>query len=220
MTHFIYVADPMCSWCYGFGPELNALLDNMPDARIDIVLGGLRAYNNEVMDAEKKAMILGHWKHVGEASGLPFTTNGMAQEGFIYDTEPACRAIVAARTLADDLPPRAILDVFHAIQHAFYAQGQDVTDLHLLAQVATGALNQAAQMSSFDVESFYETLTSPMTMSETRADFEQVQRWGITGFPALLLVRPDGLHMLTSGYTKTEQLIAAITQIEGGAQVD
>ncbi len=214
MTQLIYVADPMCSWCYGFGPELNRFLDTLPDAGIDIVVGGLRAYNTEIMTEEKKAMILGHWKHVEQASGLPFTRDGMAQEGFIYDTEPACRAVVAARTLADDLPPRAILAVFHAIQHAFYAEGKDVTDLHLLAQIATEALNQAAQMISFDVESFYETLTSAMTMSETRADFEQVQRWGVNGFPALLLVRPDGLHMLASGYTKTEQLIAAITQLE------
>ena len=25
--HLIYFADPMCSWCYGFGPELRKLLD-------------------------------------------------------------------------------------------------------------------------------------------------------------------------------------------------
>lgn len=214
MTRFIYIADPMCSWCYGFGPELTRLLEQLPDARLDIVLGGLRAYNTEVMDAEKKAMILGHWKHVEAASGLPFTRAGMAQPGFIYDTEPACRAVVAARILADDLPPRAILDVFHAIQHAFYAEGKDVTDLQLLAQIASAALNQAAGMESFDAESFYETLSSPMTMAETRQDFEQVQRWGITGFPTLLLVQPDGLHMIASGYTKTANLLATLEQVQ------
>lgn len=216
MTHLIYVADPMCSWCYGFGPELTRLLDQLADVRLDIVLGGLRAYNTEVMDAEKKAMILGHWKHVEEASGLAFTRNGMAQAGFIYDTEPACRAVVAARILAEDLPGRAILDVLHAIQYAFYAEGKDVTDLHLLAQIASAALNQAAGMDSFDAESFYETLNSPMTMAETRQDFEQVQRWGINGFPTLLLVQPDGLHMLTSGYTKTANLLATIAQVSPG----
>lgn len=218
MTRFIYIADPMCSWCYGFGPELKRLLDTLPDARLDLVLGGLRAYNTEVMDAEKKAMILGHWKHVEEASGLPFTREGMAQPDFIYDTEPACRAVVAARTLADDLPGRAILDVFHAIAHAFYAEGQDVTDLQLLAQIASTALNKAADTDSFDAESFYETLTAPMTMAETRQDFEQVQRWGISGFPTLLLVQPDGLHMLAAGYTKTANLLTAIERAQSVRQ--
>lgn len=213
MTHLIYIADPMCSWCYGFGPELTSLLDTLPDARLDIVLGGLRAYNTEVMDEAKKATILDHWKHVEEASGLPFTRHGMAQPGFIYDTEPACRTVVAARTLADDLPSRAILDVFHAVQHAFYAEGKDITDLHLLAQIATEALNKAGDTGSFDAGSFYETLTAPMTMAETRQDFAQTQRWGISGFPALLLAHQDALHRVASGYTKTAQLVAAINEV-------
>lgn len=214
MTHLIYIADPMCSWCYGFVPELQGLLDTLPEVRLDIVTGGLRAFNTEVMDLEKRAMILGHWAHVEEASGLPFTRNGMSQPGFVYDTEPACRTVVAARTLADDLPSGAILGVFHAIQHAFYAQGQDVTDLHLLAQVAVGALNKAAGSDNFDAESFYETLTSPMTMAETRQDFAQTKRWGINGFPALLVLHQDSLHMIANGYTKTANLVAALKAVQ------
>ena len=210
MTHLIYIADPMCSWCYGFGPELQGLLNMLPDARLDIIVGGLRAFNTETMDAEKRNMILGHWKHVEEASGLPFTRDGMSQPGFIYDTEPACRTVVAARTLADDLPSGAILDLFHAIQHAFYADGKDVTDLHLLAEIAVASLNKTTGANSFDTESFYETLTAPMTMEEARQDFAQTQRWGINGFPALLLEHENALHMIANGYTKTANLIAAL----------
>ena len=210
MTHLIYIADPMCSWCYGFGPELQGLLNMLPDARLDIIVGGLRAFNTETMDAEKRNMILGHWKHVEEASGLPFTRDGMSQPGFIYDTEPACRTVVAARTIADDLPSGAILDLFHAIQHAFYADGKDVTDLHLLAEIAVASLNKTTGANSFDTESFYETLTAPMTMEEARQDFAQTQRWGINGFPALLLEHENALHMIANGYTKTANLIAAL----------
>ena len=135
MYHLIYIADPMCSWCYGFGPQLKALLDALPDVQLDIVVGGLRAYNTDVMDEAQKATILGHWKQVQAASGLPFSTSGMARPNFVYDTEPACRALVAARILSPDLPSRSMLDVFHAIQHAFYAQGRDVTDLQVLAEI-------------------------------------------------------------------------------------
>lgn len=215
--HFIYVADPMCSWCYGFGPELRGLLENFPDARLDIVVGGLRAFNTEVMIDAKKASILEHWKHVAEASGLPFTAHGMPQPDFIYDTEPACRTVVAARTLADDLPSAAILDVFLAIQHAFYAEGKDVTNLALLAQIAADALNTAGETDTFDAASFYETLTSPMTMADTRQDFEQTQRWGISGFPTLLLAQNDALHMIASGYTKTANLLASVRQLQQAA---
>ena len=214
MTHLIYIADPMCSWCYGFGPELQGLLNTLPDARLDIVVGGLRAFNTEVMDAEKRTMILGHWKHVEEASGLPFTHNGMSQPSFIYDTEPACRAVVAARTLADDLPSGAILDVFHGIQHAFYAEGKDVTDLNVLTEISVRALNKTAGGESFDAESFYETLVAPMTMAEARQDFAQTQQWGINGFPALLLEHENALHMIANGYTKTANLVAALKTVQ------
>lgn len=223
MHHLIYIADPMCSWCYGFGPQLNALLDALPAAQLDIVTGGLRAYNTEVMDETRKATILTHWKHVEQASGLPFSTAGIARPGFIYDTEPACRAVVAARILGEDLPSRSILDVFHAIQHAFYAEGRDVTSLQVLAEVGAAALTAACDpaglieppIATLDSAVFLDTLRAASTISETRQDFAQAQRWGIQGYPALVLEHDATLHLICSGYTKTAVLlerIAAITR--------
>ena len=215
MTHLVYVADPMCSWCYGFGPELTTLLDTMPDARLDIVVGGLRAYNKEVLEDHKRQTILSHWAHVEEASGLPFSPLGMARPGFIYDTEPACRAVVTARTLADELSAHGLLSVFFAIQHAFYAEAKDITDPLVLAQVTTSALNAASGGDGhFDVDSVLETWQSPMTIEETRQDFQQTQRWGVRGFPALLVFHDNALHMIASGYTKAAELISACQQLQ------
>ncbi|WP_423709486.1 DsbA family protein [Undibacterium sp. WLX3042] len=214
MIQLIYVADPMCSWCYGFGPELQALLEMMPDANLDIIVGGLRAYNQEVMSEEQRQTIRGHWKHVAEATGLPFAATGMTQAGFKYDTEPACRTVVATKMLADHLSPVQLLSVFRAIQHAFYAEGKDVTDLRLLSDIAVRALNETDGAESFDASSFYETLVSPLCMADTRQEFEQCQRWGIRGFPALLLVHNNALHMIASGFTKRAALVSAIEEIQ------
>lgn len=216
--HLIYIADPMCSWCYGFGPQLDALLDALPGAQLDIVTGGLRAYHTEVLDEAKKTTILTHWKHVAKASGLPFSPAGMARPGFVYDTEPACRALVAARILGDDLPARAMLAVLHAIQHAFYAQGRDVTDLQVLADVGASALSAARAQAvpplpPIDSATFLETLRAASTLSETKQDFTQTQRWGIQGFPALVLERDGTLHLISSGYTKTPVLLERIEAI-------
>ena len=220
MTQLIYIADPMCSWCYGFGPELNALLDVLPDVRLDIVLGGLRAGNTEVLDAARKATILTHWKHVEQASGLPFARSGMERPGFIYDTEPACRAVVAARLLGKDLdlPWWTTLDVFHAIQHAFYAEGRDVTDLQVLAQIGATALTDACGLAGqpIDGASFLGRLSADSTIAQTRRDFSQVQSWGIQGFPALLIEHHAALHLISSGYAKTAVLlerVGVITQV-------
>ena len=69
----LYIADPPCSWCYGFGPELAKLLARHPDARLDLVMGGLRPFNRQTMTPEFKEMLRGHRRHVATASGLPFS---------------------------------------------------------------------------------------------------------------------------------------------------
>lgn len=47
----IYVGDPMCSWCYGFGKELSALVAHVPDLNLEIVVGGSRAGATDILDA-------------------------------------------------------------------------------------------------------------------------------------------------------------------------
>lgn len=214
MPSLIYIADPMCSWCYGFGPELGALLEGLPGLRVQIVVGGLRAYNTELMDDGLRATLQGHWKQVAERSGLPFSDKALAHENFIYNTEPACRAVVTARMLA----PQASLPVFHAIQRAFYADGQDVTQGEVLAAVAAAALTEAGVPT--DAADFLATFKSEAAVMATYQDFEQVKRWGAVGFPTLVLERDGKLDMVTSGYMAMpaliEQLQALVDAESGG----
>lgn len=213
MSHkFLYIADPMCSWCYGFSLELSKLLELLPGSQVDIVLGGLRAHNKEVMDDDTRQMILSHWQKVADVSGLPFDMNGLNKPQFTYDTEPACRAVVAAKLLLDEADGKEVFSVFRAIQHAFYAEAKDVTQDKVLAEICVGALNQI-ESNAYDVESYLETLQSPSTKDETRQHFEQIQRWGIRGFPVLCVVKEDGLHMIASGYTKLENLQQALRDL-------
>ena len=212
MATLIYIADPMCSWCYGFGPELQTLLNGLADVPLEIVVGGLRANNTKLMEGELKTTLLSHWQHVVEASGLPFSEQALSHPGFIYDTEPACRAVVAARTLV----PSAALPVFQAIQSAFYADGLNVTQGEVLAQVASAALTKAGF--EIDAETFGAKWASAESVAATHDDFIQTQRWGVTGFPTLVLERNGKLDLITSGFVRTEALVermqAVIDQAE------
>jgi len=207
MTQLIYVADPMCSWCYGFGPELATLLHGLPDVPLELIVGGLRAYNTKPMDAELRATLQTHWKKVGETTGLPFSDTGLQIENFVYDTEPACRAISAVGLLA----PQSALTVFQAIQHAFYVKGQDVTKGDVLADIAVRVLEQDGVQ--IDKEKFLQTWSSEEARSVTRNDFEQSKRWGVTGFPTLILEHRGELHLVTAGFTRTEDLIQRLQSI-------
>ncbi|RBA23113.1 DsbA family protein [Herminiimonas fonticola] len=201
MTKLIYIADPMCSWCYGFGPELKTLRDGIPELRFEVIGGGLRAYNKELMDEALKTTLLSHWGKVEETTGLPFSQEALSHKNFIYDTEPACRAVVTARMLA----PEISLDVFHAIQHGFYAEALDVTKGDVLAKISTEVLNKAGI--NISEQDFLATWSSEEAITTTNNDFQQTQRWGVTGFPTLVLEHAGELYLVTSGFARTEVLI-------------
>jgi putative protein-disulfide isomerase len=207
MPTLIYIADPMCSWCYGFGPELLTLLQGLPETPVEVVVGGLRPYNREVMDDALKTTLLSHWQRVEEASGLSFAGNALNQEGFIYNTEPACRAVVAARMLA----PEGVLHVFYAIQNAFYAEGLNVTQGEVLAQVASAALTNAGF--PIDAAAFHAKWADEATISATLDDFNRTRQWGVSGFPAVVLERNGQLDLVTSGYVRTEALVERMQQL-------
>ena len=201
MTKLIHIADPMCSWCYGFGPELAALLEGLPGLGVDVIVGGLRPYAKEPMRVEDKDMILAHWRTVEERTGLPFDPNTIQREGFVYDTEPACRAVVAARMLA----PATTLYVLHEIQRAFYANGRDTTDACVLAEVCTAAMAEAG--SPVSEADFLATWASEDAIRATNEDFMLVHRWGVTGFPTVLLEQDGQLDLVSSGYATLPQLV-------------
>ncbi len=97
----ILFADPMCSWCWGFAPVISAIREEFAGlAPIRLVVGGLRAGETKPMDEKSKVYIRHHWEHVQSATGQPFDFEFFDRDGFVYDTEPACRASVAARNLA------------------------------------------------------------------------------------------------------------------------
>ena len=207
--NLIYVADPMCSWCYGFAAPLDALLADPQDAaplQVALVMGGLRPFTTEPMTSERVTELAGHWHHVEQASGQPFSDpahTAMHIPGFIYDTEPASRAVVTVRSLW----PQHVWRYFKAVQQAFYAEARNVTEPAVLADLA-----EALGLPRAD---FAHAFASQKMRDATLADFKQSQEWGIQGFPTVLAEHGDHLHALGSGYmpidTLRERLAGAAT---------
>ncbi|MCR3869139.1 DsbA family protein, partial [Pseudomonas aeruginosa] len=115
-------------------------------------------------------------------------------EGFVYDTEPACRALVAARSLDEE----SAWPLVRAIQRAFYAEGRDVTQAAVLADLAEAVgIPRIEFAAAFD---------SGEARDATAADFAWVQDLGIAGFPTLLAERNGQLALLTNGYQPLAEL--------------
>jgi putative protein-disulfide isomerase len=205
----IYVGDPMCSWCYGFGVPLGQLLERFPEVPVQLVLGGLRAYNTQVMDASLKDKLRQAWANVAQRSGQPFSQALFDRDDFVYDTEPACRAVITVRQHA----PALALAMYHAIQQAFYADGRDVTKAAVLGEVWDEVHGRSKQ--AWGHIDFLRDFESAEIRQLTRDDFAQAQRWGVRGFPALLALHDGQLRMIAGGYTDADTLIEALPALAG-----
>ena len=197
-----YVADPMCSWCWGFSPVIEAVREAYHDRlKIALVLGGLRPGTLTPMTAAARDDILHHWHQVHERTGQPFQFNGALPEGFIYDTEPASRAVVTV----GGLDPSTIFAMFKAIQSAFYAAGRDVTQTAVLAELAAGlGIDAAAFLAAFD---------SDAARARTQAHFTQARKAGAHGFPTLILQRGEQIDRIADGCLPLETVRAELDRL-------
>ena len=194
-----YFADPMCSWCWGFSPVIETLRERYhPQMKIALVLGGLRPGETAPMTAAGREDILHHWRAVQARTGQPFRFEGALPDGFVYDTEPASRAVVTV----GGLDPTLIFAMFKAIQTAFYAEGRDVSQPAVLAELAAGlGVDATAFMKAFDSEE---------ARAKTLAHFRQARQAGVRGFPALILQQDAQLHPVANGCQPLDTVLEAI----------
>lgn len=197
--HFLYVADPMCSWCWGFSPVIGKVAEAFGDAApVRVMVGGLRPGTVHPMRGKDKDYIRDHWHHVQDATGQPFDFAFFDQDTFVYDTEPACRAVVTARKIDE---ARALPFLAH-LHCAFYVDNRNTANENELADIA-GEFG-------FERDEFLALLTSPDMREETQGDFWFAQSSGITGFPTLLAVEDKQAILVTAGYLPWDALEAPL----------
>lgn len=190
-----YFADPMCSWCWGFAPVIEQIKARYQDhCRVALIMGGLRPGNERPLDKAGREELLHHWHQVAQTTGQSFAFEGALPVGFIYDTEPACRAVV---TMGERNPPQ-VFAYFKSIQEAFYLQQQDVTAEQTLLALAE----------PFDTQPhvFLERFHSEALIEKTRAHFNKTRRYGVRGFPTLVLQQEQRYYLICSGYRSFEQI--------------
>ena len=191
----IYIMDPMCSWCWGFAPVVDAIQAAWPDLLIHLVAGGLRPGVTDPMQDSARQALAEHWQAVGETSGQPVLTPDALPTGFIYNTEPACRALVVAR----ELDAQRAWPLVKAIQSAFYSEARDVTQCSVLIDLA--------EQAGYSRKKFSNAFVAGSAQAAVSADFAWAADLGIRGFPTLLAERDGMLALLSNGYQPADSIL-------------
>jgi putative protein-disulfide isomerase len=176
--------------------------------KVTLRVAGLRTGQQARLDESKRAYILQHWHAVAEATGQAFNFSEALPSGFLYNTEPACRALVVAREL-DETHLFTFLD---SLQQAFYQDARDITQPRVLRDLAVQA--------GYDSEAFCLAFDAPETRVVTETEFAWVSHLAISGFPTLLAQSQRQYALISNGYqpyTALESLLSRWISINASA---
>jgi putative protein-disulfide isomerase len=190
-----YFADPMCSWCWGFSPVLDQIKAHYGEKlKVALMMGGLQPGTAESMTPESREEILHHWHEVKKLTGQVFTFENAMPDGFIYDTEPPSRSVIAVSEISSE----STLPFFKKVQQAFYIEQKNVADSEVLAELASSF--------SIDNQEFTERFNSDEVKNKTQLHFQHTRQAEVRGFPTLVINTETDFKKISTGYSSFEAL--------------
>lgn len=204
-AELLYVTDPYCVWCYGFGKVVAHAARDYAD-RIDV-----RIINGGMIPSDTTfATMFGRFpdpmalhERAASTSGQPFgqpyleEVRGFRESRLILNSNSPARALVAFKLLG----VKDHFAVTAAIQQAYYGEARDLQDVATYEQIAT--------QFGIDFAAFKSKFEAPETAKGVADDRRLVEQMGVQGFPAVIF-RGTGnrLVQIASGFLPYENFRA------------
>ncbi|MGL5707296.1 MAG: DsbA family protein [Aeromonas sp.] len=131
--HYLY--DPLCGWCYGAAPLLQAAA-TLAGLKIELHAGGLwLGSRRQPMGESLRDYVRPHDQRIealtGQHFGERYFNELLLREGCLLDSEPPIRAVLAVTALGGDG-----LAMLHRIQQSHYRDGSWMGEPAFLATLA------------------------------------------------------------------------------------
>lgn len=204
----IYGFDPLCGWCFAFGPSYRAIRAAHRDLPVRVRYGGL-------VIGERVGPIAGHRDYLlrgleqvrltaGVAAGAPFLEGLLAEGTYVSDSEPPCRAIYVMERLAPD----GVADFAGDLPDVHYIHGRPLDDVDVLAALAAhhGA----------DPEAFAALWLSDAARAGVQQAFASARAFGIRSYPTVLYRKGARLHQVAQGFAPPTTVAARVAALRAG----
>lgn len=203
-THFVYIADVYCPWCYAFAPIMQRLAAEHPDIPVHVLGGNL--ISDTITLAEDVANSPGltdFWREVEHASGrsLAGAIAAVEQGRDIRLSSPGADLVLTA---LKSLAPGHGLDQLVALEDVFYGQGQDLFTEKVLAALA--------RRWGIEPDALMAEMRSPETERAAKAAHEEAAALmgDIGAYPSVFLVRGDKRDAVSRGYVHYETVASRL----------
>ena len=176
-----YIFDPLCGWCYGAAPLVEAARA-VPGLTVAFHGGGMMTGSNRrQITPEWRGYVLPHDRRIEQLSGQPFGdayVNGLLNDTTaMMDSAPPITAILAAEVLAGKG-----LDMLQRVQRAHYVEGLRIADLPVLLTLA-----QELGMDGAAFQAEYARQAGAATQQHIDASRALLAQVGGQGFPTFVL---------------------------------
>jgi len=187
--HYIY--DPLCGWCYGAKPLVQAASQVLP---VSLHGGGMMAGNNrQFVSPNLRDYVMPHDRRIAEYTGQPFGQayfEGLLRDSTaVFDSAPPTSAVLAAEELAG-----RGLELLGRLQTAHYLEGRRIADADVLLALATelGFEPQA-------FEAAFARHAGAVADEHFKRSRALLSRVGGQGFPTLVLEREGRFSLIDIG---------------------
>lgn len=188
MTQLHYIYDPLCGWCYGAKPLIQAARTVLPV----IAHGGgmMTGANRQKVSVQLRNYVMPHDRRIAEYTGQPFGEayfEGLLRdEEAVFDSAPPTAAVLAA----EQLEGRG-LALLERLQTAHYVEGRRIADETVLLALANSI--------GFEAEAFRRSFIEVDVQAHFVASRALLAKVGGQGFPTLALERDGRLTLIDIG---------------------
>ncbi|WLG85198.1 DsbA family protein [Pseudomonas cucumis] len=173
---FHYIYDPLCGWCYGAKPLVQAAKAVLPV----IAHGGgmMTGANRQTVSPQLRNYVMPHDRRIAEYTGQPFGEayfEGLLRdETAVFDSAPPIAAVLAAEQIAE-----RGLELLGRLQTAHYVEGRRIADNTVLLELATQI--------GLEPEAFQQAFNEADTDRHIKDSRALLAKVGGQGFPTFVL---------------------------------
>jgi len=188
MTTLHYIYDPLCGWCYGAKPLVQAAQAVLPV----IAHGGgmMTGTNRQQVSPQLRNYVMPHDRRIAEYSGQPFGEayfDGLLRDhGAVFDSAPPTAAVLAAEQLGGHG-----LELLGRLQTAHYVEGRRIADEVVLLELA--------QSIGLPAQAFLAAFRAADVQRHIKASRALLAQVGGQGFPTLALERDGQFTLIDIG---------------------
>lgn len=203
----LYIQDALCGWCYGMSPVMQQLYkEHQQDYNFVVLSGGMVRGSNVQPISGMAGYIRQASKQLEEVTGVKQTQayheNILDKGTYITNSEPPAIALLI---LKEQFPEQQV-PLAAAIQNLHFVEGKDLNEVETYLPVV--------RQFGASEEKFKKKFTDKDYADMARQEFELVEKWGISGFPAVVLEAGEKLYLVAQGYQPYNQLNGTLERIQ------